>query len=455
MELVKFQNNKAVSSDDKSSVAWKNSQQEEELIVETFTTEKHMDELASHWEDLAERADSMVYMSHDWATNWWQHFGKNEQRSLYLVTVWEGTKLVALAPFYLGHSKLGPLTLERRMQVIGSGGSPNEQVGYMDDYGISDFLDIIVDTDYRDQVTDLLADMITQNALGIDVLTLHQANEDSYIMQHLYPKLEEMGLEVEKEQTDTCPYIDLSGYDTMKEYIKDQKSSARRRIRQTLRAIGGDGKKEYDIEPVESWEEVEKATDKLIQLHQERWNEIGFPGVFYDERFTNFFKDIIKDAYENDRLWFKQAVDNWGVCASRMILKYNGRYYDYISGFDQDRPSSKYRPGIGLLIDLVKETIEGENEVGDAHRIELLRGEEKYKYDFTSSNFDNYKLTIPLKNKRKNPLLALNRLAAVAYKYGTRESELLKVQRDQVGVKRMFSEYFKFRWKSIKIKYDL
>lgn len=450
MELVKFNRN-VISGNGESTLSWtdEDNRETENLIVEAFTTEQHLEELSSHWKDLAKRSDSMVYMSYDWAKNWWEHFGKNDQRSLYLVTVWDGTKLIALAPFYVGHSRVGPFTLERRLQIIGSGGSPNEQFGYMDDYGISDFLDIMVDDDYLDQINHLLPKILT--SLEVDVMTFHQVPEDSYIKQHLYPELKKRNPEIELEQTDTCPYIDLSGYDTMKEYIKDQKSSARRRIRQTLRAIGGDEKEEYDIEAVDNWEDIEEATETLIRLHQERWNEIGFPGVFYDERFTRFFKDIIKNAWENDRLWFKQAVDQWGVCASRMILYYNGRYYDYISGFDQDRPSSKYRPGIGLLIDLVKETIEGDS-IGDAHRVELLRGEEKYKYDFTSSNFNNYKITVPLNQNKVNPLLALNHMAAFLYKYGNREKELMEVQRQQVGFFRMFSEYSKFRWKSIKMK---
>lgn len=234
----------------------------------------------------------------------------------------------------------------------------------------------------------------------------------------------------------------------MKSYIKDQKSNARRRIRQTLRAIGPDD--EYVIKGLNTWPEVEEATEKLIELHQNRWNKIGFPGVFYDERFTRFFKDIVKDAFENDKLWFKQAIDDEGVCASRMILYYNGLYYDYISGFDDERDSSKYRPGIGLLIRLIQEAIENGVE-----RIEMLRGEEAYKYDFTSENFSNWKLTLQLREPSGRALLALNRSAAFFYKRITREKELLKVQQEQAGSMRMLSEYVKFRWKSVKMKFDL
>src|SRR5690625_6740537 len=78
-----------------------------------------------------------------------------------------------------------------------------------------------------------------------------------------------------------------------------------------------------------------------------------------------------------------------------MIIFYNGRYYDYISGFDANRPSAKYRPEIGLLLNLVEEALESGDD-----RIELLRGEEGHKHDFTASNLRNWKVSRPGARRR-------------------------------------------------------
>ncbi len=445
MVVLKYRN-KMISGDDESTLNWTERPTSDDLLVEVFETEELFRNLSTHWQDLTERADATVYMSYEWAYNWWQNFGKNKQRSLCLVTFWDGTKLVALAPFYKGYSKFGPFVLERRLQLIGSGGSPSEQYGYTDDYGISDFLDIIVDPAYYKVVANRMLDILTQELLEVDVVKFHQAGDDSFVVKYLYPELQEQGAETEFEQTDTCPYINVHKYATLKEYIADQKSNARRRLRQTVRAINSDDEG-YVIEDLESWDEVEKATETIIKLHQDRWNRLGFTGVFYDERFTRFFKNTIKYAFDNGWLWFKQARDSQGICASRMILFYNGRYYDYISGFDELRPSSKYRPGIGLLIEVVKEAIEN-----GTTRVELLRGEEGYKYDFTDQNFNNWKLEIPLREKRWNPLLLMNRIAAFLYKRVGHELRLLNVQRQQVGILKMFWDYFSFRLTSVKLK---
>lgn len=420
---------------------------EEDLDIEIIRDEYKFRELANDWRELAKRTDAIISTSYEWSYTWWKHFGRNKKRSLSIVTLWDKSQLVAVAPFYIGYTSLVFYKVEKRMQLIGSGGSISEQYGYLDDYGISDFLDILVDPLYIDSATKILSHLLLSGYLNVDVLTLNQARDDSYVLNHLYPALKNMGADISKEVTDTCPYVDLQ-YKSLKEFISDQKSNARRRLRKTQRAVGKD--KEFVIEEATSREEVEKATEDIIRLHQERWNKLGFPGVFYDKRFERFFRDTIDYAYENNWLWFKQTRDKEGVCASRMLLKYNNRYFDYISGFDDDRDSAKYRPGIALLIDVVKDGIEER-----AKTIELLRGEERYKYDFTSKNFNNWKIRVALPRKttlfRRAAAYSFMVLAFI-YKYACRECQLLDVQRTQSGFRKMIPGYISFRWKSLKLK---
>lgn len=437
------------SGETMTDIEWIAVNDKEDLLVEVFTSEELFEDLSIYWRDLEKRANCKVCSSYDWSFTWWQHYGKNAQRSLFIITFWDGTQLVGVAPFYRGYSTVGNFRLETRLQLIGSGGSPSEQFGFTDDYGISDFLDIIVDRAYQDVVADRLVDLLTPDFTDADVVKFHQAGDDSFIMKYLYPRLQKDFPNVKAEQTDVCPYINLRDYGSIKEYIKDQKSNARRRLRQTLRAEGEAGEEEYLIEDATvSWEKIEEAIDNTIELHQDRWNRLGFPGVFYDERFTAFFRDTIKYAFDNGWLWFKQARDEVGVCATRMILYYNDHYYDYISGFDELRPSSKYRPGIGLLVDLVDEAI-----ANNADGVELLRGEEGYKYDFTSESFHNWRITIPLRGRKFNLPLLFNYIAAFVYKYGTRETRLLNVQRKQKGWAQMLFGYISFRWTTVKLKW--
>lgn len=445
LETIELNTLNLLPNEDESSAL------EPALSLKMVTTEKAFEDLKPHWQRLAEETDTTIFMTHEWAKTWWRNFGNHSRRSLSILTIWEKEELIGLAPFYIGYSSIGNSKIETRLQLIGSGGSPNEQLGYMDDYGISDFLDVLVVERHRERVANLLSKIIMSNSFKADVINFHQARDDSFIMNYLYPKLEAAGLDLTLEHTDTCPYIELEEHDSLKGYIKSVKSSARRRFRQSLRALDDNSKKgNLDLVELKTREEVDKAIDIMIELHQDRWNRIGFPGVFYDKRFITFFRETVDYAFKNGWLWFKLIEDEEGVCAARMLLHYNGRFYDYISGFNDLRKSSKYRPGIALLVEAVRDAISNGSKT-----IELLRGEEGYKYDFTDKNFKNWKLSIRLENNRskvEDSICNAAKALALLYKRTTRELRLLNVQRQQNGVMKMLPEYVSFRWKSLQMR---
>lgn len=419
------------------------------LTLSIHTDESIFSTLDTEWEKLAHQSNQMICMSPGWAASWWKHFGKHKMRSLFIVTVYDNNKLVAIFPFYKGVTKLGGVTIQKRIQIIGSGGSPNEQLGFSDDYGISDFLDLIVAPDYSSRIADLMVTLLTTPDFSGHQITFHQARDDSYIMQTLYPLLLlKSKRRVQKKHTDVCYYVEIDRKGDFQDFIKKSKSNARRRFRQTLRARGPEN--EYSIEEPDTIPGVEKLITKLMQLHQDRWNKTGYTGAFQDERFREFFKELSMSAYRENRLWLKHAVDESGICAVRMLLLYNGRFYDYMSGYDDDSPSAKYRPGIGLLLELVEDSFEL-----PVTRIELLRGDEGYKNDFTQLSLNNWKITLPEKSNRKTGrglLVAMALFCSIFLKYFNREKGLLKVQYMKAGFLYMFTGYFKFRLKTLHIK---
>lgn len=428
MQVIKFQD-EIINGADESTLKWTEVTGKEELMVEVFTSEQLFEDLSMYWKRLQERTDSAIYMSYEWVYHWWKHFGKNKQRSLFIVTVWDGTKLIAVAPFYKGYSAFGSLKLETRLQIIGSGGSRNEQLGYLRENGISDCVDFLVDPSYSDPVANLLAeDILTHSFLGVDVIKFNQAGDDSFIMSYLLPRLQNRFPNMTIQQSDTCRYINLEEKSLKKDIDNIQ---------------SGTPDQEYVIENVaDSMRDIEKAAEDLISLHQNRWNRLGFPGSFRDDRFLGFFKDMLKYAFENNWLWFKHIKDSDGVCASRMVLKYNGRYYDFISGFNVDSSSSKYSPHINLLSDLMRDGIDG-----DVQRIELRDNEEPIY--LASSGFKKWRINISLRKKKLNIPWLLNRIAAIWYKYAVREKRIIKAQR-QKGILKMLQGYISLRWKSIR-----
>lgn len=410
MKNIKFRE-QVTNGDKATTLKWSRITDKDELLIEIFTREELFEDLAVYWKDLEERSNSKACMSFYWAYSWWQHFGKNEQRSLYILTFWDGTKLVGLAPFYKGYTKFSGSTLEIRLQLIGSGGSLNEQIGYTTDYGISNFLDILVDRSYRDVVAERLKDVLTPEFLGVDVVKLHHVSDTSFVMNHLYPRLDGDRRRMSLKKTNTSPYIDLAQQKLLRDYVRDKKSNGH--SWDPISGANGSDKEVAIKDVTTSWESVEKAMSKMIELHQSQRKQLGLPGKFDDKRFTEFFRDVLKHSYENDSLWFKQAFDENGVYASRVAIKYNNSYYDYISGLSEFWPRAKNQAADNvLLVNLIESAVNN-----GVRRIESLRSEENDTYDFISDSFKNWKLTIPFKTKRFSIFLLLNRIKAFFYKY--------------------------------------
>ncbi|MCH8567118.1 MAG: GNAT family N-acetyltransferase [Balneolales bacterium] len=410
-----------------------------------FTSSDAFDFLYDDWKELARRSGRFMYMSPDWAKIWWNHFGENTNRTLYIIAAYNSEKLVAIFPFFKGVSIIAGIEIDHRLQLIGSGGNTNETLGFTDDYGISDFLDFIVDRDFDLPVACLFLTLLRNPGIAKRRIILHQLRDDSFIKEVIYPFLLKNNMVLRIAKSDSCPYIDLSETDTLLSFVEQSKPNARRRFRQTFRAEGAN--KEYQIQEAKTLGQVKEMSADLIRLHQNRWNEIGFPGVFHDSRFRAFFTEIVQQAHQKKQLWLKQAVDSEGVCAVRMLLLYNNRYYDFLSGYDIESPSAKYRPGIALLLNLIHDAAKSK-----ITSVELLRGREEYKFDFTENQIVNWQITIPAQHKKGftgKVAVSLLYFSSLLYKHTRREMLLLNVQYRKKGILKMVSGYFKFRMKTL------
>jgi len=192
MDMIRAKNGVgAIELDSKPYIDWQKATNKNELMVEVFKDEIFFEELSAHWNNLKQRTDSLMSMPYEWAYNWWKHYRKNKKRTLFLITVWDGTRLVAIAPLYKDFFNFGELKPEPCLRIIGSRGGYSSDVDYLDGYNIIDFLDFLVDASYKELVTDKFSDVFTPDFLKLAVLDFNQVNKGSYLKRHLYPILEE------------------------------------------------------------------------------------------------------------------------------------------------------------------------------------------------------------------------------------------------------------------------
>jgi len=427
-----------------------NGKKQDRLTCTIIRDEKEFQELEGEWDQLVAKADGTAYSTFQWLWLWWKYFGKHQNRSLCIITLRKQGKLICIAPFYIGSTSVMGLCMQRRMNLMGCGTSKTESFGFYDDYGRSDFLDIICHPDYQDEAAQSIFELMNDEKFiqNVDVLRCSQVSDKSFIINHLLPLFKKEGKEYKVIQSDVCPYIKLPK--SFDEFLKSCSSNTRRRLRQSLRAIGEvEG---YSVQTVSSEDELEKYATKMAEIHQNKWNNLGYTGAFWDTRFAPFLKEYAKDALKKDRLVFKVANDSAGICALRMFLVFNGKYYDYMSGFEYDSPSSKFRPGIGLLTLAVKDAIKkGERSV------ELLRGDESYKYDFTSLEHINSAWKVPLNVQntayKKTLSKTVELLGFIFYTF-QKEKNLFLVQKHLHGLMKAPLKYVQKRYQLLKERFN-
>jgi len=416
-----------------------------EVTLSIVNNEKGFKELEGAWNRLTTLANSPVYVSFDWLKTWWHHFGRHPKRKIYIIACHVGGQLVAIAPCYTGVSKIGPFTLQKRLYLMGRGTSRNELLGFSDDYGYSDFLDFIVDPNYEDSVAQKLITHFITNNDDLDKISFDHVAEGSFIVRKLLPLIKLQKFNYTLSKSDECTYIQLP--ETLDKYISQiGSSSRRRRFRKRLKPVG----KKYDVEEVDTLAGSKENAELLCRLHQEQWNSLGFPGIFFDNRQRNFFEDINEIAFTNGWLWFRIAKDEEGVSALRWALKYNNRFFDCYTAYSFTAPSSQYAPGLGLLALMIEDAISMK-----AKTVELLRGTERYKYDFTKKSHYNWKISLNLYQQKSKVHSIINKLLLFASKIYTslhNEVLLIKTHKEKAGTLKMLVSYGVFRVNRLKLK---
>jgi CelD/BcsL family acetyltransferase involved in cellulose biosynthesis len=414
------------------------------LDVDVIRDPVRLTALEHEWERLAAAATVPIFQSFDWISLWWKHFGVHAGRSLHVVTVRHDGVLVAILPLFEEREGLPGIIIRRRLRLMGAGVSNPGSYGLLSVYGPTDYLGAIVDPAFANEAAGLFASHIVRDCTDVDDLLLEHVPDGSFILSHLVPLLRDGGRPVRLEQTDGCPHLSLPP--SMESFFASLGSNTRRRLTQARKAVG----ELFVIQNVSTATDFDPAYRDLIGLHQRRWNELGFAGLFSDRRFTAFHRELSLTFLTKGILVLKSAQAGGTCIAVRLLYFYNGGCFDYLSGFDDRAPASRRRPGMALLLDAMEEAI-GKG----FHTMDFLRGDEGYKFDFTNAVRWNSRVFVDLQRGRSFPVRSLSGASGLwrsVRHHLFQEWSLLKVQVRLQGVFRGVPSYFGFRLKRLQMK---
>jgi CelD/BcsL family acetyltransferase involved in cellulose biosynthesis len=324
------------------------------MDVELITNPEALPALRPQWEDLLSRCAHVTpFMSYEWITTWWKHFGR--PGALRVVCAWDQGELVGIAPMEESRLSVRGVPLFRCLSLLG---------GHEADYK-----DFLLAHDTRWQALEALLRFCQEEIGGWQLLItrgLHQNSPTNYLLPVISARL---GLSHRAWAGAVCPYVPLRGEggDTWAEYRK------RGVVREYLRKAG---KLQREQDARLEVAQGEEAIEEFLRLHELGWGERGGSRAITTPALREFHLDLGRAEGKNHELLVAMLYVQERAIAARYYYVLGTAAYEYLTGFDPEWKALS--PGVVLLVgtlDLLKSR--GYDEV------DLLRGDEAYKFHFT------------------------------------------------------------------------
>jgi hypothetical protein len=333
------------------------------LSVVRFTALEELVPLADDWDRLSA---GVPFRSWAWMSTWWNHYGQSPggpAKSLYVLGVFDSSKrLMGIAPCYLERS----IPWGRTLKFLGTGEVCPE------------YLTVLADPVREDQVAEALAQWLTAAALAPDGqpafadrwdrLELTSVDAEDSPIRRLAKALAARGSLVHQRPGPCCWRIDLP--ETWQQYLAMLSRKGRRQLRLAERNLVETGRAVSHL--VRREEDLARAFETLVDLHQRRRRALGQPGCFASAQFTAFHREVMARLLRSRQLHlFWVDLDGKPAVAEYFLLGKDATYA-YQTGVDPaclDEAPGKLGNMIGL-----KYAIASKHKTFD-----FLRGDEPYK----------------------------------------------------------------------------
>jgi len=325
--------------------------------VQVLTDTEQVEALKPEWDALlAASARPRPSLMHEWMTASARHFG-DSQRPL-VVCVRDGGRLVAIAPFREAFCRVAGIPVMRRLEFA---------------VEVADCRDVIVESGSEWRAVETLTEWIKAECPKWHILRLRGLCSRSPTHDFIPLVAGQAGLFTSAFRTKPCANIDLPA--SMDDFLNEMPAQRRRRVyaqngrklarehgEPVLRVLSGSAVTPADL-------------NRLCDLHRSAWSARGGSRVL-DERFCHFLADLSAVAAPQGQpvVAFLRLGDR--DIAGQYGFLLGGRFFLFVVGFDAEYAS--YSIGAQSLLALVQYGIEhGWTE------IDLMKGGERYKFDFT------------------------------------------------------------------------
>lgn len=311
--------------------------------------------LADHWQHLIEGCSEPTFFDQPtWQKTWWSQFGGDSELKLMAV-----------------RSDSGDINMIAPLMIDGS------EVSFLGSTDLVDYHDFLS----RDRLSPSCIQAVVaalSEMSNIDTITLQSLPGNSPTINQFREAAEQAGWEVEIEQEDVAPRIELPA--TWDDYVSGLRKKDRHELRRKLRRLEAAG----EVRQIEltSPEDVEAAMGEFMRLHRMSTPD---KNEFMTSDREQFFTRIAIDlASENStRLCFLE-VNGERVATSLSFVCRDVRYL-YNSGYNPAQSK--------LSVGLLNHALAIKSSIEERHRVfDFMRGNESYKYHLGGIDREIYAL---------------------------------------------------------------
>ena len=340
------------------------------------------------WRHLEGSTAAGPFAGYDWAAMVATHYAS--KRRLHVAVASSDGEPTGLAP--LAYRRfLGINTLA----LLGAG---------LADYSMADYQDVLLAPGREPEALRELVDDLAMAPW--DLLWLQELPANSPVGKLLPALARERGWRIVTQPASDVHRVELPA--TWEDYVGGLSPSWRKEVRSKLRRLETEHNAVFTL--VESDEEIDAAMDGLFDLHTQRWNAVGKPGIFDNERSRRFYRDLAHRMHESGGLYLSTLRTAAGeAIGAGFGFDHCDTRYAYTYGY---KPGPEWeKASLGLMIDClcIRDAI-----ASGLHRVDLMRNEGEYKKRYGAVRADNVEMMVFRSRSAYLRVAAYRRLRATA-----------------------------------------
>ncbi len=348
-----------------------------QLSFRVIRTSGEFDAIEIDWHRVWENSATTVFQAFEWQRTWWRCFGEErKENQLFIVILYDESSIRGIAPLFIEHISIGGILSFRRVSFLGR--------------GVSDYLDIIAQRGYEEDVLRVVLSALNGRSKEYDVAVLEDLPDSSFFPRRLHDACIRELFTGKLFEITQCPRTTL--HTTWEETLASFSAKHRKDIAYELRNINRNFSIEFELTSLAG--DVQRDMDDFIAMHQERWTHAGHQGVFKDTQQARFHKEVALACQRRGWLFLaflrlngKRVAVNYGFhCKDRVMT--------YLNGMIDSTETARYSPGKILHLYSMQESIHRKCTVYD-----FMRGRERYKYALGAFDVPNWTLILYPRNQ--------------------------------------------------------